>query len=113
MFWRLLTIFALAAALLVPTTAAFATTAGPDPVAPVATQTKPTVKVTVIGDSFTSGEGANPATYRMVPIPGATDENGQQLFGVDPAHQSSTAPTLQALNQIQAANPGARVGSSP
>jgi hypothetical protein len=108
-FWRLLTIFALAVALLVPTTAAFATTAGPDPVAPVATQTKPTVKVTVIGDSFTSGEGATPSTYKMVPIPGAVDENGQQVFGVDPAHQSSTAPTLQALNQIQAANPGADI----
>jgi hypothetical protein len=109
MLWRLLGILALAAALFVPTTAAFATTAGPDPVAPVATQTKPTVKVTVIGDSFTSGEGASPSTYRMVPIPGGVDENGQQVFGVDPAHQSSTAPTLQALNQIQAANPGANI----
>lgn len=45
---------------LAPATAAFATTAGPDPVAPVATQTRPTVKVTVIGDPFTSGEGGRP-----------------------------------------------------
>jgi hypothetical protein len=109
MLRRLFTILALAAVLFVPTTTAFATAvaAGPTPVAPAATDAKPTIKVVVVGDSYTSGEGASPGTYRVVPVPGGA--NGEQLYSVDPAHQSSTAPTLQALNQIQAANPGANI----
>ncbi len=71
---------------------------------------RPTVKVVVVGDSFTSGEGATSSTYRTVPVP-VTTEDGitYQVQQIDPAHQSSTAPTLQALNQIQAANPGADI----
>jgi hypothetical protein len=72
--------------------------------------TKPTVKVVVVGDSFTSGEGATSSTYRRVEVP-VTGPDGitYQTLQIDPAHQSSTAPTLQALNQIQAANPGANI----
>ncbi|MGH3876695.1 MAG: SGNH/GDSL hydrolase family protein [Actinophytocola sp.] len=72
--------------------------------------TKPTVKVVVVGDSFTSGEGATSSTYRQVEVP-VTGPDGitYQTLQIDPAHQSSTAPTLQALNQIQAANPGANI----
>ena len=77
------------------------------PAGPPSTPPKATVKVTVIGDSFTSGEGANAGTYRTAPVT-TTDESGitYQVDTVDPAHQSSTAPTLQAINQIKAANPG-------
>jgi hypothetical protein len=68
---------------------------------------KPILKVTVIGDSFTSGEGASSSTYRTVLAPDVTEDGIPfQSLQIDPAHQSSTAPTLQALNQIQAANPG-------
>lgn len=77
---------------------------------PAGPPAKATVKVTVIGDSFTSGEGANAATYRTAPVT-TTDESGitYQVDTVDPAHQSSTAPTLQAINQIKAANPNADI----
>lgn len=79
----------------------------PGPVAPAATApAKPTLKVVVIGDSFTSGEGASSSTYRTALAP-TTTEDGITYYTpqIDPAHQSSTAPSLQALNQIQAANP--------
>lgn len=106
---RLLTVAVLSGLLFAPVTTAFAATDSPQaPQAPQATA-KPTVKVTVIGDSYTSGEGANPATYKLVPVPGQTTSSGQPVYGVDPAHQSTTAPTLQALNQIQAANPDATI----
>ncbi len=65
--------------------------------------------MTVIGDSFTSGEGANAATYKLVPVPNQVTISGQPVYEVDPAHQSTTAPTLQALSQIQAANPDANI----
>jgi hypothetical protein len=68
---------------------------------------KPILKVAIIGDSFTSGEGANSSTYRTVLAPAVTEDGiAYYSYQVDPAHQSSSAPTLQALNQIQAANPG-------
>jgi len=77
------------------------------PVAGDTGQTRPALKVVVIGDSFTSGEGATSSTYRTVPVTRTTEDGIQyQSLEVDPAHQSSTAPSLQALNQIQAANPG-------
>ena len=72
--------------------------------------TRPTVKVVVVGDSFTSGEGASSSTYRRVPVPYTTQDNITfETLEIDPAHQSSTAPTLQALGRIQAANPGADI----
>ena len=68
---------------------------------------KPILKVAIIGDSFTSGEGANSSTYRTVLAPAVTEDGiAYYSYQIDPAHQSSSAPTLQALNQIQAANPG-------
>ncbi|MGH3377522.1 MAG: SGNH/GDSL hydrolase family protein, partial [Actinoallomurus sp.] len=64
------------------------------------------MKVVVVGDSFTSGEGADSGTYRRVPSTETTEDGiSYDTYKVDPAHQSSTAPSLQALNQIQAANP--------
>ncbi|HEV7652707.1 MAG TPA: hypothetical protein VGP26_31515 [Actinophytocola sp.] len=83
------------------------------PAAPAET-TKPTVKVVVVGDSFTSGEGADSSTYRRVPVPYTTEDNlTYETVQIDPAHQSSTAPTLQALGRIQAANPGTPFEQAP
>ena len=53
------------------------------------------VKVAIIGDSYTSGEGNNPATY-------TTNANGD----IYPQHQSNMSPAMQALQQIVNANPG-------
>ena len=76
------------------------------PVSATQTSAKPVLKVVVVGDSFTSGEGADSNTYRRVPSTETTEDGiTYDTYKVDPAHQSSTAPTLQALNQIQAANP--------
>jgi lysophospholipase L1-like esterase len=99
----------LAAVLALATGAALAS-ADEQPTGPPVGPPRAVVKVTVIGDSFTSGEGADPATYRTVPVP-ATTEDGltYESVQIDPAHQSSAAPTLQALNQIQAANPAAQI----
>jgi hypothetical protein len=108
---RVLTIVALSGLLFAPATAAFAGTASPQaPQGPQPTATaKATIKVTVVGDSFTSGEGANASSYKLVPVPNQVTISGQPVYTVDPAHQSSTAPTLQALSQIQAANPDANI----
>ncbi|MET8979920.1 SGNH/GDSL hydrolase family protein [Streptomyces sp. NPDC004539] len=61
-----------------------------------------TIKVTVIGDSYTSGEGASAGTYRTVTVTGA---DGDLVSVIDPAHQSASAPTLQALSRVQQQNP--------
>jgi hypothetical protein len=103
---------ALAAVLAISTGTALAgateQSAGPTgPTAPVTSTARPTLKVVVIGDSFTSGEGASSSTYKQVPAPDVTEDGiAYTSMKIDPAHQSSTAPSLQALNQIQAANPG-------
>ena len=77
-----------------PATAGTATT-GPQVTAPVAYAPNPVVKVVIIGDSYTSGEGNNDSTY-------TTNANGQVM----PQHQSNMSPTMQALQQIINANPG-------
>ncbi|MET7717468.1 SGNH/GDSL hydrolase family protein [Streptomyces sp. NPDC005407] len=61
------------------------------------------IRVTVIGDSYTSGEGASAGTYRTVQVTGA--DGGAIINTIDPAHQSASAPTLQALSQIAKNNP--------
>ncbi|MEU6224503.1 SGNH/GDSL hydrolase family protein [Streptomyces sp. NPDC047042] len=61
-----------------------------------------TIKVTVIGDSYTSGEGASAGTYRTVTV---TGPSGDLESVIDPAHESASAPTLQALSRIQQQNP--------
>jgi hypothetical protein len=71
---------------------------------------KGTVRVVVIGDSFTSGEGANPRTFQTREVPvndGFGGTFNQQV--VDPAHQSSTAPALRAIDQIRAQNPDVNI----
>ncbi|MFK4227036.1 GDSL-type esterase/lipase family protein [Streptomyces sp. NPDC019890] len=60
------------------------------------------VRITVIGDSYTSGEGASAGTYRTVQVTGA---EGSVLNQIDPAHQSATAPTLRAIDKIAQENP--------
>lgn len=109
---RALGTVALAAALALGTGTAMAAAAGqplgpPGPNGSVASApAKTTLKVVVIGDSFTSGEGADSSTYRTALAPAVTEDGiSYYSYQIDPAHQSSTAPSLQALNQIQAANP--------
>ncbi|HKN98499.1 MAG TPA: SGNH/GDSL hydrolase family protein, partial [Pseudonocardiaceae bacterium] len=101
---------AIAAVLAISTGTAQAGAAEPSagPAAPATSASaKPTLKVVVIGDSFTSGEGASSSTYKTVPVRDVNQDGiDYTSMQVDPAHQSSTAPSLQALNQIQAANPG-------
>ena len=70
-------------------------TIGPAVTDPVAFAPRPVVKVAIIGDSYTSGEGNNPATY-------TTNANGD----IYPQHQSNMSPAMQALQQIVNANPG-------
>ncbi|MEU4493974.1 GDSL-type esterase/lipase family protein [Streptomyces sp. NPDC023998] len=60
------------------------------------------VRITVIGDSYTSGEGASAGTYKTVQVTGA---EGSVLNQIDPAHQSATAPTLRAIDKIAQENP--------
>ena len=78
------------------------------PAAPVTTAATPVLKVTIIGDSYTSGEGAG--MYNTVTYP-AVNANGSSsmVTAVDPGHQSPLAPTLQALQQIQSANPNVNI----
>ncbi|MFK0160671.1 SGNH/GDSL hydrolase family protein [Streptomyces sp. NPDC090493] len=61
-----------------------------------------TIKITVIGDSYTSGEGASAGTYRTVTV---TGPDGDLVNVIDPAHDSASAPTLQALSRVQQLNP--------
>ncbi|MGI5403469.1 GDSL-type esterase/lipase family protein [Streptomyces sp. CA-135486] len=56
----------------------------------------------MIGDSYTSGEGASAGTYKTVQVTGA---EGSVLNQIDPAHQSATAPTLRAIDKIAQENP--------
>jgi hypothetical protein len=82
--WRLLSslmLALLAAILLVRPSAAIAQTGG------AKTQAKPVLNVVVIGDFYSYG----------------------YAYSADPALRGSVPPTLQALNQIQAANPGIQV----
>lgn len=62
------------------------------------------LNITVIGDSYTSGEGASAGTYRTVQVPAGGDSNAI-INVIDPAHESATAPTLQALSRIAQDNP--------
>jgi len=59
------------------------------------------ITVAVLGDSFTSGEGASSHTYRTREV-FVGDQRVQQ---VDPAHQSGAAPALQAIDSLRPANP--------
>ncbi|WP_432072274.1 SGNH/GDSL hydrolase family protein [Streptomyces wuyuanensis] len=61
------------------------------------------IRITVIGDSYTSGEGASAGTYRTVQVTGP--DGVSVINAIDPAHQSASAPTLQALSQITRNNP--------
>ncbi|MFI2350682.1 GDSL-type esterase/lipase family protein [Streptomyces sp. NPDC019443] len=60
------------------------------------------VRITVVGDSYTSGEGASAGTYKTVQVTGA---EGSVLNQIDPAHQSASAPTLRAIDKIAQENP--------
>ncbi len=63
------------------------------------------VTITVLGDSFTSGEGAKWSTYSTRPTPHAGKGGMVTVPTVDPAHQSLTAPARQAIDALRAANP--------
>ena len=67
------------------------------------------VKVVVVGDSYTSGEGSSSNTYRPVTVTTYDQTYGNNPPVVeqmtDPAHQSSTAPALQAIQQMAANHP--------
>jgi hypothetical protein len=75
-------------------------TALADPPAPA--QPTPHVKIVVIGDSFTSGEGADPSTYAGATVKGS---KGQLERKIDPAHLSSNAPAQQAIEALRAQYP--------
>jgi lysophospholipase L1-like esterase len=67
---------------------------GPAVADPIAFLPRPVVKVAIVGDSYTSGEGNNNSTY-------ATNAAGDIM----PQHQSNMSPAMQALQQIIDANP--------
>ena len=71
-------------------------------------QAKPTVRIVIIGDSYTSGEGASWTTYKQGPPQITYDEFGNQIQQpmIYPQHVSSQSPAMQAVNALQAANPG-------
>jgi hypothetical protein len=112
-------------ALAVPGMAAAATAGGPGVTAPAAggvsaaplagfttggqlagiPGVKPTVRIVVIGDSFTSGEGANSSTYTTTPMqisPLTGDAFPPLIY---PQHQSTNSAVMQAIGALQAANP--------
>ena len=64
------------------------------------------VRIVVVGDSFTSGEGADPRTFQTRPVQ-VNDEFGNtfEQQAIDPAHQSSTAPALRAIENLRQQNP--------
>jgi hypothetical protein len=79
--------------------------------APSLYQAQPTIKVVIIGDSYTSGEGAAPATYLAKPPIQAYDMEGNvtTITQVYPQHVSSASPAMQAIAAIQQANPGVNI----
>jgi hypothetical protein len=78
---------------------------------PYLSQSLPTIKVVIIGDSYTSGEGANPATYLSGPTTLFNPEDGSRITITQPypQHVSSTSPAMQAIAAIQQANPGVNI----
>ena len=68
----------------------------------------PTIHVVVIGDSYTSGEGANSSTYSTTPtqISPTGDVMPPLIY---PQHQASTSAVNQAIAALQAANPGINI----
>ncbi len=69
---------------------------------------KPTIHIAVIGDSYTSGEGANSSTYTTTPpvISPAGDMVPPLIY---PQHNSSTSAINQAIAALQAANPDVNI----
>jgi hypothetical protein len=76
--------------------------AAADPTAPA--QQGVHIKIVVIGDSYTSGEGADPSTYAAATVRGS---RGQLTRVIDPAHLSSNAPAQQAIEALRAEHPNA------
>ncbi len=68
----------------------------------------PTIHVVVIGDSYTSGEGANSSTYSTTPtqISPTGDVMPPLIY---PQHQASTSAVNQAIAALQAANRGINI----
>ena len=66
---------------------------------------KPTIHITFVGDSYTSGEGANSSTYTTTqPVVSPTGEMVPSM--IYPQHNSNTSAINQAITALQAANPG-------
>jgi hypothetical protein len=76
--------------------------------APAMNAFAPTIHIVVIGDSYTSGEGANSSTYSTTPteISPTGDVMPPLIY---PQHQSSTSAVNQAIAALQAANPGVNI----
>ncbi len=69
---------------------------------------KPTIHITVVGDSYTSGEGANSSTYTTTsPVISPTGDMVPPL--IYPQHNSNTSAINQAIAALQAANPGINI----
>src|SRR4029077_11836203 len=68
----------------------------------------PTIHVVVIGDSYTSGEGANSSTYSTTPTQISPTGDVMPPL-VYPQHQSGTSAVNQAIAALQAANPGINI----
>ena len=68
----------------------------------------PTIRIVVIGDSYTSGEGANSSTYTTTPTEfSSTGDMVPPL--IYPQHNSNTSAINQAIAALQAANPGINI----
>jgi hypothetical protein len=105
-----------AASAAVTTTAASAGVAPSSPSGPTAgdvpaprridAQGRPVIVVAIVGDSFSSGEGASLGTFGRVEVPGS---DAGPRSEINPAHQSTLAPALQVIDATQAANPDVRI----
>ncbi len=68
----------------------------------------PTIRIVVIGDSYTSGEGANSSTYTTTPpVISPTGDTFPPL--IYPQHNSGTSAINQAIAALQAASPGVNI----
>jgi len=65
------------------------------------------ITIAVVGNSFTSGEGADPRRFETRPEE-FIDPLGNTIPipRIDPAHRSATAPAMRIINELQAQNPG-------
>lgn len=62
---------------------------------------RPRVVIAVIGNSYTSGEGADVDTYERVDVP----VNGVPMPMIHPAHRSPQAAAMQVIDRLKAENP--------